>query len=422
MPDRRPSLFYPPRESVPGHLVMVPVAILLQRFWLNVRAVSLPDADRDRLLEAAAQGALICPNHASLHEPVILHRLMQRLGLKPAYLMAWDTLRAMHPIARFLLRGMGVYSIRRGTADRPAFAQTNEFLVAGRPVVVFPEGETSGLNDTLLAFQEGVAQIGFWGLQARVKAGQEARLPVAPVVIKYLYLDSREAVIDETLRRLERQLGLPEATGERYERLRRVGFACLAAIAREYGRPLQEGLGLDEAIATTFDLVLDRVSSSAGVSLEADLTMPQKLRRLFAIVQDQVLALDAPDSPYGRDLQQQRAPAWRALERDLARLQTFQAVRDGYVGAHPSAERYLDVLGRLERDVLGVTRVYGRRRVEIRVGEPLELGEFQAAYQEDRRVTVSAVTEALRERMLALLEPLAKLAPPLEEPHEPVAV
>ena len=383
---------------------------LAQRWWARIDEIDLPAEDAARLAAAWARPGLVCPNHPSLHEPVVTFRILDGLGLRANYVMERETLRTLGPLGT-LLQGAGAYSIRRGAADRDAFAATRRLLVEGRHIVIYPEGETYGLNDLLLPFHEGVAQMGLWGMADRAKASLDPSVLLVPMAVKYRYGGDLRPVIDAALTRLESQLGLHQPLAERYERLRRVGFAVVRAIQRRTGVELPADATLNEHIEAVLDGLVARISHLLAVEHVPGATFQDRLRRLYTVLDEQMHEPDDTASAYARQVQQQREPAWRAFEADLRRVQCFQAVRDGYVGAHPSAERYLDMLGRLEREVFGRAPCYGRRRALVRVGEPLDLACWAAAYKADRKAALAAITTELRARVLAMVEALGQAAP-----------
>jgi len=388
----------------------------LQRFWGRIHHFDIAAEDLERLRAVAGQPALICPNHPSLMEPVIVWGVLRRAGLRANYVMARATMEQLGRWRPFAQR-MGVFSVRRGVADRPSFAKTRELLTAGKAIVMFPEGETYGLNDTLLGFQEGVAQLGFWGCQDRLKAGLDGLVKLVPVAVKHTYLQDMRPAIDSALAVLEQELGLAAEPGlERYLRLRRVGMAFVRTLLAEFGSTMPDEATLNELIDAMYERILTTVSQRLDVKLEKTEGLQDRLRRMFALIHDE-LYLTAPDaSAYQRRLQAQRAPGFLALERDLARLQIFQAVRDRYVASHPSAERYLDILNRLETEILGQGRYRGPRRAEVRVGEPIDLGDWMDAYEAKRREAVNDVTTELRERVMGLLQPMIDATPTLSPP------
>lgn len=388
----------------------------LQHLWGHIRRFDVSDADLARLRALHGQPALLCPNHPTLMEPVVFWGVLRRAGLRANFVMARAT---MEQLGRWrpLAQRMGVFSVRRGVADRPSFAKTRELLTAGKAIVMFPEGETYGLNDTLLGFQEGVAQLGFWGSQDRAKAGLDGAVKLVPIAIKHTYLRDMRPEIDRTLGRLEQELGLAaDVSLERYPRLRRVGMALVRTLLAEYGVTMPEEATLNELIDAMYGQILSTVSQRLGVTLEKTAGLQDQLRRMFALIHDEIYQTAPDASAYQMRLQAQRAPGYQALERDLARLQIFQAVRDRYVASHPSAERYLDTLNRLETEILGRGRYWGPRRAEVRVGEAIDLAEWMAAYQDNRRTAVDQVTAELQNRVQGLLQPMIDATPTLSPP------
>ena len=67
---------------------------------------------------------------------------------------------------------LGAYSIVRGAVDRDSFRLTRETLTKGeQKLVIFGEGEISHQNETIMPFESGIAQFGFWALNDMEKAG-----------------------------------------------------------------------------------------------------------------------------------------------------------------------------------------------------------------------------------------------------------
>jgi hypothetical protein len=78
------------------------------------------------------------------------------------------------------------------------------------------------------------------------------------------------------------------------------------------------------------------------------------------------------------------------------------------------------LLGRLENDVLGKSRISGPRRALVRVGEAVELTEHLEAYRARRRETLEALTERLQEGVRGMLRELQEQTPPLDTLAEAV--
>jgi 1-acyl-sn-glycerol-3-phosphate acyltransferase len=415
MPGPARPTFYPPGDSPTAFALVRRLFGQVRRHWFGIPQIDCPAADFERLARLTARPALICSNHPTLAEPLVVLELLGRLGRRPGFVMDFYTLRRFGPL-RPLMQAAGGYSLRRASADRDCFAATRRLLLDGRGAVLFPEGETYGLNDTLLPFHEGVAQMGLWGLADRRKAELEPTVALLPLAIKYYWLGDGRPAIEAALARLERRLKLaPDDSLTRYQRLRRVAWAVMAALEHTEGLHVPAEADLNQHIEALSGRLIERLSRTLEVEPAPGANLQDQLRRLYNVVDERLFESGERDAtPYERDLQRQHEPAWRAFERDLARLQCFQAVRDGYVAAHPSAERYLDVLGRLERELLGRDRGYGRRRAVVRVGEPVELQDYWEAYRADRKAALTAITSELRTRLAGLLEELGAAAPVID--------
>jgi hypothetical protein len=92
----------------------------------------------------------------------------------------------------------------------------------------------------------------------------------------------------------------------------------------------------------------------------------------------------------------------------------FVALHDGYVRETLSAERFLDVLGRLEREVFGRIRYWGPRKAIVKIGEPLNLANYHHHYKSDKRGTLKNVPIKLESSVRQMLTKLSRLSKPIE--------
>ncbi len=75
------------------------------------------------------------------------------------------------------------------------------------------------------------------------------------------------------------------------------------------------------------------------------------------------------------------------------KIDTFDAIYDGYVAEKPTPERFLDTLTRLEREVFDIDKPPPKayRQAIVKIGEPVNLRDIFADYQRDRAYTANAV-------------------------------
>jgi acyltransferase-like protein len=379
----------------------------------GIVAVSLAKTDWSHLESLRGGRAILSANHPTTSDPLIALYLSQRLG-EPFNYMACREL--FHGPWGWTIQRLGAYSIHRGLPDRQSFRMTRHLLAEmDRKVVIFPEGETYDQNDSLIPFQQGVVQIGYGALDALRKAGREAVLPLLPIAVKYCCVSDARPAIDAGLEALEGALGLSPARGEGfYVRLRRVGERVLARMELEFRIKPVPGADLSERIAAAKEHVLDRVARQVGVARPSYLPLSEQMRALFNAVYEFADEFAEALDEYGRRQHARRVAASRPLLRDLRRLQNFLIVTDGYVAERMSGERFLDVISRLEREVLGKVRHRVRREAVVRIAPPIDLGQRYEAYRQRKRETVAEVTAEVEGCVRNLLMELMALGTPIE--------
>src|SRR5438445_494676 len=255
-------MFVPPRHNAALFRIANALLPRLAPLFGNAHAVTVPEEDLARLEALRSHRALICPNHPTETDPIVLFWL-SRIVRQPFNFCA--TRETLDGLRGRLLNQIGVYSVIRGFPDRESLRMSRRLLAEmDRKVVIFPEGQIYERNDQLLAFHTGVAQIGFWALDDLRKAGREPFLPMVPVAVKYRCMTSPDAAIENGLRELERTLELPpDPSLTRYARLLRVGGELLARIEREEGVKRDAAADLGERIAAVRSRALRRVAHAA---------------------------------------------------------------------------------------------------------------------------------------------------------------
>ena len=290
----------------------------------------------------------------------------------------------------------GVYSVVRGTADRNAFRTTRELLFEGNwPLVIFGEGEISHQNDTIMRFERGVAQLCFWAIDDMKKGDIEKPLYLIPLGIKYRYTQDMWNVIDTALANLERSILPSDArtSVERYERLRRIGISILSTLADEYQYKVDPAVSLNEHILGLKKQILTHVEKILGIQSENDILT--RVRMLKNIVDAEVYRDIDQMTDYERKIHEEQLQKFQQFYPDLDRLINFIAITDGYVAEEPSAERYLEVIFRLEKEVFGKGSMRGPRVASIRAGEPINLLNHYDRYKTEKKETVEDITTEL---------------------------
>ncbi len=408
-----PPRFWPPRFSRAVLRCVWPISSRALWRFARVSEVELLPPARDLFDRLRGQRVLMTPSHSGGLEVFVMFHLSRMLRREWFYMAGHEAF--LPPLQGWLLQRVGCYSIVRATADRESFRTTRQILAAGeRPLVIFPEGESMFQNDVVLPFQEGVAQLAFWALDDLVKQGDPPPLYFLPMAIKYIYLADMRDEIDRALARLERKVGVAKAPGASlYTRLRAVGETVLAVGEADYGVRPEPGATLDDRLQRIKHIIVERAALALGVPDNSERPLVDRIRSLFNEIERWSYE-EIEESEYLRERRQQRQEKARVLYDDLMRVLQMAALHEGYVGETQSAERFLEVIGRLELEVYRRRWVRGPRKAIVQVGEPINVTERYADYRRDRRSAVHALTQTTETAVLNMLLGLGRFTRPLQ--------
>ena len=127
-----------------------------------------------------------------------------------------------------------------------------------------------------------------------------------------------------------------------------------------------------------------------GSRTEADVLT--RVRALKNLVDAEVYKDIEQMTEYERKIHEEQLQKFQQFYPDLDRLINFIAISDGYVAEAPSAERFLEVIIRLEREVFGTAKMRGPRVASVRVGAPKNLRDCYDTYKAEKRETVEQIT------------------------------
>jgi hypothetical protein len=405
-------MFVPPGNNRPVIGFVNAALPTLANFIAGIRDTQVSPEDLARLKELRSQRAILAPNHPTGNDPVVILWLSRMLGEPFNYLCAREVLEGPKG---WLLNQLGAYSVIRGVPDRESLRYTRRLLAErDRKVVIFPEGEIYEHNDSLLAFQSGVVQLGFWAMDDLKKGGKPPVLPIVPIAIKYRCCESPRPAIENSLRDLEHALDLePAPKLSAYQRLRRAGDRVLASLERDAGLPAREGEELPPRIREVRQRMLDRVAQAIGDTVDADQPPADQIHLLFHHLKSWVGLLPDDPSDYDERRYRHKMEIAAPLFNDLHRLQNFIAITGDYVAAEATAERFLDVLGRLEAEVFGEVRHRVPREALVKIAPPIRLEARYEEYRASKREVVAQVTREMEDAIRGMLRELSKEATPI---------
>ena len=380
-----------------------------QRFLLNVGIHKRVNRKREGVVEYElhnadilkqayqdGHGILIAPNHPRTADPATISELARTAGC-PFFMMASWHLFNQNLMTTFVIRSMGAFSVNREGLDRKAVDHAIEILqTAERPLVIFAEGTTSRTNDRLMALMEGPSFIARTAAKRREKLNGGKVLAI-PVAIKYLYSGDLPKACDEVLTDIETKLTWrPQKHLGLIERIVKVGNAMLTLKEMQYCAQATEGLSLRERQTRMVDHLLDPLESEwMGSPQDGGVQIRIKNLRMKIF----------PDLSRDEIEESEKSRRWQQLE-DTYLAQQIDCYPENYVVEHPSIDRLLETVEKLEEDLTDKARIHGQLKAVIDVCEPLEVSS-----KRDKSASEDPLMAGIRDRLNSKLMELQTRSP-----------
>ncbi|MCL6432644.1 MAG: 1-acyl-sn-glycerol-3-phosphate acyltransferase [Leptolyngbyaceae cyanobacterium HOT.MB2.61] len=405
--------FYPIRLNPFLIWFVQTISLLPAARWRYKIDLQVEPGDLERLRALKGHRRLLLPNHPTFQDPIVIFLLSAKLRQTFYYLAAYETFKGL--LGRFL-QSVGVYSIRRGIADRPSIAYTLDLMT--QPdccLVIFPEGGCSFQNDTVMPFRVGGVQLAFQVLSRFARRGEDIpNFYVVPVSIKYRYTQDMTPAIQASLHQLETKLGLP-GTGNHYERLRAIAKQVLINLEKEYGfsAPETAQQSWNDRIAALKFHVIQECEQHLSMQSTPGEPIRERVYRIQYALQtiDELQETNIRNSRESDSQEPQLENTWTpaAVQKAMFRLLNFDAIHDSYVAENPTPERFLDTLTRLEREVFDIDQPppKGHRLARVKVGEPINLKDFFEEYQQNRNRTIDQLVSTIQQTVQANLNQLS---------------
>lgn len=324
------------------------------------------------------------------------------------YLAAWDVF-VENPIQGYIIQYLGAYSIIRGTIDNDSFKKTIELIVKGKNyLVIFPEGDTNGLNEYIMPFQSGVIQLAFWALEELNKQNNLQNIFILPIAIKYKYLKDMKQEILLALKRIEQKLkiyNIQNQSKDPYERLLAIAENLLTIAEKFYNLKKDPNLSFNERLTRIKEFIINKVATYLDVKLKDNMSLLNKLRTLFNVINSVIYKenneLNTTD--YEKRLYQEKRQELINFYDDLHRVWKFIAIYEGYIKENPSDERFLEVIKRIEWELFGKERRYGPLKAIIKIGKEINLLDYYQNYKKQKKETTEYLTNELENQVKELL-------------------
>lgn len=353
--------------------------------------IEVRNADRLKRSVSAGHGVMLTPNHPRTSDPIVMCELIAATGI-PFFTMASWHLFNQSVRETIGIRMMGAFSVNREGLDKTSVDYAIKVLQnAQRPLLIFPEGTTSGTNDQLMALMDGPAFIARTAAKRRAKSSA-AKVVVHPVGIRYLFGGDVDVACDPVLTTIENKLtwrAQPDAP--LVQRIVKIGDALLRLKELQYGILPDNQLSLKQRQNNLVNRLLCPLEKEwLGSTSDAGIAIRIKNLRVKIF----------PDLSLNKLSASERKRRWHHLE-DTYLAQQIDCYPEQYLAEHPSVDRILETVEKFEEDLTDQCRVHKPMRVIIDVDNAIEVSP-----QRQRGAKTDPLSEEIKLRLEARLNDL----------------
>lgn len=396
----------------------MPVYMRTRMKGLQIKTVN---GSVERFKKIAKQRAMICPNHSNRHDPQTMFAFSDAVGEDFNFVAAREVFDFDEGKNGWWLQHLGCYSVVRGAPDRESFKMTRKILAEGKKkLVLFPEGEISRQNDTLMPLESGAAQLSFWGVEELAKTVGEGNggLPpcyIIPVGLKYTYPTDIRPALWATLSTLEEKMGIENSDTETfYMRLKNLSGKLLNTLEKEYEFSPTDGASVSDRVVALRAHILHSVADQLKVKLQENGKQLDWVRQIRNKLDEYIYSDDHGHTEYERKIREEKTAKVKGFYRDMDRVVNFIAIYEGYFTESNTQERFADMIDRLESEILGgEPSIKGPRTVLVDVGEPINMSALYADYKKEKKVVIATVTDNLSHQIADMLIGLDKHRKPI---------
>ena len=347
-------------------------------------------------------GIILASNHADETDMKACLELSRRCRRRFLYMANREAFDEGSGLAGWWLQRLGAFSVERGGENEVAKRFAIDVVKRGEEVlVIFPEGEIYYLNDLVQPFKSGAVEIGMQAVVERKRAQPDWTAYLVPLAIRYRYrerigpiLERKTRLMEQHLFRVDASVSLPRRLvlilGELLHRQEMIHHLVPDPNRRiETGKP---------AFTRRIAVLAQIESAYPGATADQQAPTIDRTWRLSSYLRK--LLRQA-----GQHSDKTRA-GFRLALASLERVAKMGAWQPTYVDLDPSQERLAEMVLKLEREVYGIKRPrqLANRDVFLRIGEPIDLGQFVRSYLEDAHTVRHAVAEKLRAVIQALID------------------
>ena len=374
----KPYRFVPPIKC--KFMLWLTCKFNLFHFWLRraegicefevVNAEKISDSIR------AQHGIVMAGNHCRNADPMAIGEVAKAADCFIYSMASWHLFN-QDWFMRWAIPQLGGFSINREGVDRTALEfAINVLATAERPLVIFPEGSVSRSNDYLHPFLGGTGFIARSAARRRKKQDVNLKVVIHPIAFRYQFIGDFEEATEHSLTLLESHLQAPVKTDlPLLERIHYVASGLLAKRERSYLGHVQEGEYYDRIRKLAQNILETQEQKWKGEVQEGGFVARAKALRPLMV----------PDLANGL-LGDEEAKERRQDLFDINTVQQLSYYPVNYIApsdGHLPRERILEMLERLEEDLLDKVTIPRRYKLVLDVLDAIEVPAEKAPRNED---------------------------------------
>jgi 1-acyl-sn-glycerol-3-phosphate acyltransferase len=398
---------------------------VLLRAMHNITDIVISDEHKEMIRKHKDDRLLFFTNHPTTAEPPIAFHIGNIMGTRFRYMASRQVFDWGFGIVGKAIANLGAFSVIAGINDRESLKTARSSLASpGGKLVLFPEGEpTSGENDNLMPFQEGIAALSFWALEDAKKVDPNADITILPGFIKYIVNAKKDVIIEDldfSLKRLEKKYSIRPGNKNILRRFLTVGKYMLLEAEEEYKIKEADKNDFDYRIGRVRHQILDDLAKKMNpTNFDYNADAITKLRVLFATIE--MVSINYPDPK----LPKLSKDELEYCKREAVKAFDFIVIKRDYLLSYPTPERFYEWLTRYESYAFGDTpRALGGvashlpRKAYVNFAKPYKLSEYYGDYKKSKKEAIKNMLQRLRGELQRMLDEYQKLSQPLFTPYD----
>ena len=354
-----------------------------------------------------AKHALILANHPDRQDPFAIAALSGHMKEDFYTICAREVFDWDFGLRGWLLQSVGSYSVKRGKPDRHSIATTKKLLKKGdHKVVIFPEGEITGDQDSLEAFPKSIFHI-VLDAQKDLKAeGSSEPVYVIPCAIQYSLETDPETALGPCLSKLGKKLDLNFEDGaDVIGKTKQIIKAYLTELSYAYSLVLEESSSAQMAEQAAIEM-LKRVGAICDFEYDDSISPKDQLYAIRNATDEKFKKLPSLARQCRFHCGGISQPSIRG---DLERIERLLILNRSLLHFEDDIQacRSLDFI---ESELCGRVSPKGWQKCSVYIEEPIDVSAFSELYEQNKEDAVDKLCNLFTHRLNAGIKCSRKIA------------